>query len=171
MPLSGNRQNFYLKSLGQRPPRTLFRGVSETHEQLVERFFNQPGVKHTAQREAIVRAFLGVTEHISIDDLLTRVREQHPGVGYATVYRTLRLLKQAGVADERHFGDGKALYEPAHEHHHDHLICTSCGTIVEFENDEIEALQEKVAARNGFRMLGHKMEIYGLCPNCVKEAP
>ena len=99
------------------------------------------------------------------------MRAQHPAIGYATVYRTLRLLKQAGVIDERHFGDGKALYEPAHEHHHDHLICTiSCHTIVEFENEKIEALQEKVAERNGFRMLGHKMESYGLCPNCSERS-
>lgn len=135
-------------------------------QQVIERFFGQSGVKHTSQREAIVREFLGVTDHVSIDDLLARVRVQHPKVGYATVYRTLRLLKDAGVADERHFGDGKALYEPSNDHHHDHLICTHCGKIVEFENEEIEALQEKVAALHGFTMDGHKMEIYGLCADC-----
>src|SRR6476619_2174136 len=103
----------------------------------LEKFFEEHGVKHTAQREAIVREFLNTKEHISIDELLRRVRVQHPSVGYATVYRTLRLLKEVGLADERHFGDGKALYEPIGEHHHDHLICTSCHKIVEFENDEI----------------------------------
>jgi len=132
------------------------------------RIFEEHGVKHTAQREAIVREFLATKEHVSIDDLLTRVRVAHPNVGYATVYRTLRLLKEIGIADERHFGDGKALYEPIGENHHDHLVCTKCAKIVEFENDDIETLQERVAAEHGFTISDHKMEIYGLCADCQK---
>ncbi len=132
------------------------------------RIFEEHGVKHTAQREAIVREFLATKEHVSIDELLRRVRLTHPSVGYATVYRTLRLLKEIGIADERHFGDGKALYEPIGEHHHDHLICTRCGKIVEFENDAIETLQLGVAREHGFVISGHKMELYGLCSDCQK---
>src|SRR5438105_1724791 len=120
--------------------------------QVIDRFFGEQGIKHTLQRDAIVSEFLAVKEHISIDDLLARVRTQHPKVGYATVYRTLSLLKEAGVADERHFGDGKALYEPMSEHHHDHLICTVCGKIVEFENRQIEAQQDEVARAHGFKI-------------------
>jgi Fur family transcriptional regulator, ferric uptake regulator len=134
----------------------------------LSQLFEEHGVKHTAQREAIVREFLATKEHVSIDELLRRVRVAHPGVGYATVYRTLRLLKEMGLADERHFGDGKALYEPISDHHHDHLICTRCMKIVEFENEDIEALQDGVAKKHGFVISGHKMEIYGLCLDCQK---
>lgn len=130
--------------------------------------FDEHGVKHTAQREAIVREFLSTKEHITIDELLRRVKTSHPNVGYATVYRTLRLLKDVGIADERNFGDGKTLYEPIGEHHHDHLICTRCAKIIEFENDEIEVLQEAVAETHGFTITGHKMELYGLCADCQK---
>lgn len=135
----------------------------------LDEFFTRAKVKRTSQREAIVREFVSSREHVSIDELLRRVRADHPNVGYATVYRTLRLLKQVGVADERHFGDGKTLFEPITGDHHDHLICQRCHTIVEFENDEIEALQASVAASHGFKMTGHKMEIYGICPACQKK--
>lgn len=131
-------------------------------------FFIRAKVKRTQQREAIVREFVSSKEHVSIDELLRRVRNDHPNVGYATVYRTLRLLKQIGVADERHFGDGKTLFEPITDHHHDHLICQRCHKIVEFENEEIEALQADVAKTHGFKMTGHKMEIYGVCPSCQR---
>jgi Fur family transcriptional regulator, ferric uptake regulator len=147
------------------------RKIVPTVSDSLARFFETNGVKHTAQREAIVREFLNLKEHVTIDDLLRRVRSSHPGVGYATVYRTLRLLKEVGLADERHFGDGKALYEPITEHHHDHLICTSCHKIVEFENEEIETMQQSVAKLHGFEISGHKMELYGLCPECqAKDA-
>lgn len=131
-------------------------------------FFVRAKVKRTQQREAIVREFVSSKEHVSIDELLRRVRNDHPNVGYATVYRTLRLLKQIGVADERHFGDGKTLFEPITDHHHDHLICQRCHKIVEFENEEIESLQADVAKTHGFKMTGHKMEIYGICPACQR---
>lgn len=131
-------------------------------------FFIRAKVKRTQQREAIVREFVSSKEHVSIDELLRRVRNDHPNVGYATVYRTLRLLKQIGVADERHFGDGKTLFEPITDDHHDHLICQRCHKIVEFENEEIEALQADVAKTHGFKMTGHKMEIYGVCPSCQR---
>jgi Fur family ferric uptake transcriptional regulator len=137
-------------------------------DRIFEKIFEEHGVKHTAQREAIVREVLNTQEHISIDELLRRVRVQHPSVGYVTVYRTLRLLKEVGIADERHFGDGKAFYEPIGEHHHDHLICTSCQRIVEFEDDEIEAMQDAVAKKHGFVISGHKMELYGLCEDCQR---
>src|SRR5262245_13753678 len=90
----------------------------------------------TQQRELIVDSFLRCKDHVSIDDLLARVRKRNKRVGYATVYRTLRLLVDSGLAHQRQFGDGQARYEVAGEHH-DHLICTSCGLILEFEDDEI----------------------------------
>lgn len=118
----------------------------------------------TAQREAIVDQFLKTQEHISIEELLGRVRKRHARVGYATVYRTLKLLVDSGLAIERHFGDGQSRYEVVGEHH-DHLICASCGLILEFEDDDIEELQEKIAQRLGnFTVVRHRHELYALCP-------
>jgi Fur family transcriptional regulator, ferric uptake regulator len=118
----------------------------------------------TQQRELIVDMFLRCKNHISVDELLARVRKRNRKVGYATVYRTLKLLVESGLAIQRQFGDGQARYEVEGEHH-DHLICTRCGLILEFEDPEIEALQEKIAQRlGGFQVMRHRHELYGLCP-------
>lgn len=125
------------------------------------------GLKTTSQREVIVDAFLNSAAHVSIDELLGDVRKRHPRVGYATVYRTIKLLVDAGLAAQRQFGDGQTRYEVAgpETRHHDHLICKECGLILEFENNEIERLQELVAKRlGGFKIVQHKLELYGLCP-------
>jgi Fur family ferric uptake transcriptional regulator len=119
----------------------------------------------TQQRELIVDYFLRCTDHVSIDDLLAKVRKRNAKVGYATVYRTLKLLVDAGLAVQRQFGDGQARFELAGEHH-DHLICTKCGLIIEFEDEEIEALQDRVAERFEFRLQRHRHELYGLCRDC-----
>ncbi len=124
----------------------------------------------TAQREAIVEQFLRTRDHVSIDELLTKVRKRHPKVGYATVYRTLKLLVDCGLAVERRFGDGQARFEVVGDHH-DHLICVKCGLILEFEDDEIERLQDRIAERlGGFSVLRHRHELYGLCPKAAGEA-
>ncbi|HEY1555691.1 MAG TPA: transcriptional repressor [Kofleriaceae bacterium] len=118
----------------------------------------------TAQREAIVEQFLRTRDHVSIDELLVKVRKRQPKVGYATVYRTLKLLVDSGLAVERQFGDGQARFEVVGDHH-DHLICVHCGLILEFEDDEIERLQDRIATRLGnFTVLRHRHELYGLCP-------
>ena len=125
------------------------------------------GLKTTNQRELIVDVFLRCSDHVSVEELLTRVRERSAKVGYATVYRTMKLLVEASLAAPRQFGDGQTRYEVAGAEmpHHDHLICVQCGLILEFENDEIEALQDKVANRlGGFHIVRHKLELYGLCP-------
>ena len=124
----------------------------------------------TSQREAIVEQFLRTRDHVSIDELLGKVRKRHPKVGYATVYRTLKLLVDSGLAVERQFGDGQARYEVVGDHH-DHLICMKCGLILEFEDDEIERLQDNIAQRlGGFTVLRHRHELYGLCPKAAGEA-
>jgi Fur family ferric uptake transcriptional regulator len=123
----------------------------------------------TAQREAIVEMFLRTRDHVSIDELLTKVRKRQPRVGYATVYRTLKLLVDSGLAVERQFGDGQARYEVVGDHH-DHLICVKCGLILEFEDDEIERLQDRIASRlGGFKVLRHRHELYGLCPKAAGD--
>jgi Fur family transcriptional regulator, ferric uptake regulator len=126
-------------------------------------------LKSTAQRDTIARVFLETQRHISVEELYNEVRRRNPRIGYATVYRTMKLLTECGIAAERHFRDGEARYESAQKRHHDHLICESCGKIVEFEEARIEALQEEIAKRLGFRFTGHKMELYGVCRECQRS--
>jgi len=122
-------------------------------------------LKRTRQREAILDVFLQTTGHISSDDLFQRVREHHPTIGYTTVYRTMKLLCDAGLAVERNFEDGVTRYEIPHEHH-DHLVCVRCGRIIEFECRMIEAAQERIAREYSFRLLRHRHELYGHCEKC-----
>lgn len=139
----------------------------QTFRDRLQSYMDQKGLRSTSQRRLVTETFFQSTGHLSIEDVLGRVRAEDPGVGYATVYRTLKLLKECGLAIERHFGDGVSRYEVAHEDdHHDHLICLGCNTIVEFEDDGIEKLQEKLARRHGYLLQGHKHELYGLCPTC-----
>ena len=133
-------------------------------------FLLRQRLKTTRQRELIVDQFFRSSGHISIDDLLARVRKQSKHVCYATVYRTLKLLTDCGLAAPRQFGDGQTRFEVAEEgaRHHDHLICVQCGLILEFENDEIEKLQDEMASRlGGFKVVRHKLELYGLCPKAM----
>jgi len=128
------------------------------------------GLKSTRQRDLILDEFLRAGEHLSTEELYLRLREQHPHIGYATVHRTLKLFAECGIAEPRHFGDGQTRYESsAREEHHDHLICTVCGAIVEFENPQIEALQESVASQHGFRIVRHRLELYGCCAACQRQ--
>jgi Fur family ferric uptake transcriptional regulator len=128
------------------------------------------GLRSTAQRRLVTDVFFRSEGHLSLEDLLARARRRDPRVGYATIYRTMRLLKECGLAYERHFEDGVSRYEVAHsDEHHDHLICVRCHRIVEFEDEEIERLQEQLAERNGFALLRHKHELYGICSQCRRE--
>ena len=125
------------------------------------------GLRSTEQRRVVTEMFFATNGHLSIEDLLDQVRIEEPRIGYATVYRTLKLLKECGLAFERHFGDGVSRYEVAWEdEHHDHLICVECEKIIEFEDDAIEDLQHKVAAKHGFKLVRHKLELYGVCADC-----
>ncbi len=136
--------------------------------QILNRFLDQKGMKHTRQRELIASTFFRTKKHIRIEELLEEVRKQEPSIGYVTVYRTLLLLKECGLAHQRHFGEGHSLFENAGEHH-DHMICIKCGTIVEFEEERIEHLQEEIASQYNFKIVSHKHEIYGACSRCQNE--
>ena len=130
------------------------------------------GLKLTRQREDILRAFLVADKHVGVEELLRRVRRRNPRVGHATVYRTMKVLSAAGLAAERHFVDGVTTWEPWCEEqseHHDHLICTGCGGIVEFHDPRIERLQDEVAEARGFVLTRHRMELYGLCGSCRSD--
>jgi Fur family ferric uptake transcriptional regulator len=130
-------------------------------------YLDRSGLKATRQRELIARAFFATNTHVSAETLYRRVSARDRRIGLVTVYRTLKLLMEAGLAHERQFGEGRALFEHASsDRHHDHMICTHCGKIAEFENCEIEALQEEVARRLGFTIHYHKLELYGLCSEC-----
>ena len=134
-------------------------------------FLAKKRLKSTRQRDLIVDEFLAMRGHISLEDLYALVRAKNPAVGFSTVYRTMRLLEEAGLAHERHFEQGRTLYERADaKSHHDHLICEKCHHIIEFENDALEALQRKVAIGFGFVITNHRHEIYGLCPKARGEA-
>ena len=138
-----------------------------------EEFVRKHGLKSTQQRDAIVDQFLKSNGHISIDDLLTRVKRKHPNIGYATVYRTMKLLAECGIAAARQFGDGQTRYEVMlDEHHHDHLICVQCGWILEFEDPETERRQDRIAAAHDMRVRSHRHEIYADClrPECDRRA-
>jgi len=135
-------------------------------EQLSE-YLSGQGLKSTRQRDVVLNAFVSAGRHLSAEELYLLVKKSNPGIGYATVYRTLKLLAGAGLADERRFEDGFTRYEyNASDGHHDHLICTRCGRIIEFENERIEQLQQDVARKNRFKVQSHKLELYGLCSDC-----
>lgn len=125
------------------------------------------GLKVTRQREIILDGFLSSPSHLSAEELYLRLRKNNPNIGYATVYRTMKLLADSGIASERHFGDRQTRYEPnTSEDHHYHLICNSCGKIIEFEDSEIETLLGKTAAAHDFTLSHQRLELYGLCPTC-----
>jgi len=128
------------------------------------------GLKATRQRDLIVDTFFSQTGHLSVDELVEKAKQRDPSIGAATVYRTMKILADAGLASARHFEGGQTRYEAALDrHHHDHLICTSCGNIVEFENERIEELQDRVAEEHGFTVMHHKLELYGLCAECKQR--
>lgn len=133
-------------------------------------FIAERGLKATRQRDVVVDALFSEPGHLAIDELVEKARRRDPSIGAATVYRTMKILTEAGVASVRHFEGGQTRYEAAVDrHHHDHMICTSCGSIVEFENERIEELQDRVAAEHGFVVTHHKLELYGLCRPCQER--
>ena len=128
-------------------------------------------LRSTEQRRLIIDTLFDTGEHVTLDGLLRQVRAVDSRVGYATVYRTMKLLADSGIVQEHKFGDGFTRYELVdEEHHHDHLICLECGKITEFEEPLIEELQARVAQRYGFTVKQHKHEIYGVCAECSKPA-
>ena len=133
----------------------------------LQAFIDTRGLKRSKQRDLIAEIFFASEGHISIDELWAAVRKQAPRVSQATVYRTMKLLVEAELAHSRQFQDGFMRYEPSdQDSHHDHIICTSCGKIVEFLNADIERMQEEVAINHGFTLTDHKMELYGACRQC-----
>lgn len=151
-------------ALSSRPPK-----VPVDRFAIFKEHLREQGLKSTSQRDTIARVFFASQRHISVEELYQAVKSVSSGIGYATVYRTVKLLTECGLAVERHFRDGEARYETAGEGgQHDHLLCERCGAIVEFDEPDIDALQAAVARRFGFRFTGRKMELYGVCRACQK---
>ena len=133
----------------------------------LESFMNKRGLRSTEQRRLIIDTLFDASEHITIDGLLSEVRAIDPKVGYATVYRTLKMLTESGVVQEHKFGDGHTRYELADANsHHDHLICLECGRVDEFVDDVIEKRQKAVAESNGYALAQHQLALYGYCADC-----
>jgi Fur family transcriptional regulator, ferric uptake regulator len=138
-------------------------------KRIFQDFTLREGLKSTRQRDIILDSFLSSKKHMSVEELYLKIRAKHPGIGYATVCRTLKLFAKSGIAHEIHFGDGQTRYDHISEgEHHDHLVCTGCGVIEEFENKTIEDLQTAVADSHNFLIKSHKLELYGLCVSCRK---
>jgi Fur family transcriptional regulator, ferric uptake regulator len=142
------------------------RSKQEQRMELFHSRLRDRGLKSTSPRDDIARVFFGLGRHISAEELYVEVKKINPHVGYATIYRTLKLLKECELLTERHFDEDQARYEVAGEHHHDHFICERCGQIVEFEDDAIERMQQDVAKKLGVVLTRHKLELYGLCADC-----
>lgn len=129
------------------------------------------GLRRTAQRDLILEVFLGMEEHLTSEDLYWIVQKKDPTVGHTTVYRTMKLLTEAGLAREVRFGDNKTYYEHHYDHeHHDHMICTECGKVIEFLSAEIEELQDEMADKFGFKPTHHSLRMWGICAECQVRA-
>jgi Fur family transcriptional regulator, ferric uptake regulator len=127
-------------------------------------------LKRSEQREVILDTFLRSERHLSVDDLLQLVQKRRPDIGRTTVYRTLKLLQSAGLAQELVL-QGQTRFEREYKReHHDHFICKGCGEIFEFSSAEIERLQDEIAADLGFVIEGHRHQIYGYCRSCTNSA-
>jgi Fur family ferric uptake transcriptional regulator len=142
----------------------------QKEKQIFLEHIQKAGLRKTAQRDLILEIFLKTEEHLSSEDLYWLVQKQDATVGHTTVYRTLKLLTEAGLAREVRFGDGKSYYEHHYNHeHHDHMICTECGKVIEFFSPELEALQDAMAEKYEFKLTHHSLRILGICSDCQKR--
>ncbi|MBW7852308.1 MAG: transcriptional repressor [Rhodospirillales bacterium] len=122
----------------------------------------EKGMKMTEQRRVIARVLSDAQDHPDVEEVYRRATAVDPRISIATVYRTVRLFEEADILERHDFGDGRARYEEAPSNHHDHLIDVNSGKVIEFQSDEIEALQREIARRYGYRLIGHRLELYGV---------
>jgi Fur family ferric uptake transcriptional regulator len=127
------------------------------------------GGKRSKSRALIMEIFFRSGRHLTVEELARKVRARNRDIGPATIYRTLKLLARLGYAKELDFGEGAKRYETSLTSHHDHLVCTECGQVSEFEEPRIEFLQEEVARQHGFSPTMHRLAIYGYCPRCLPQ--
>lgn len=128
----------------------------------LEKKCEEKGLKMTGQRRTIARVLSESEDHPDVEMLYQRSSDIDSGISIATVYRTVRLFEEAGIIAKHDFGDGRSRYEEANDEHHDHLIDMRSGQVIEFSNDEIEKLQEAIANQLGYKLVGHRLELYGV---------
>jgi len=147
--------------------------MSESNDTIEElkKIVKQKGLKYTEQREIVLKILLSATDHLSAEEVYNSIKEEYPesNIGIATVYRALGFLEEVSLITSLTFGNDSKKYESNNKAHHDHLICTSCGKIVEFMDEEIEKRQEKIAKKNKFVITSHSMQLYGICQDCVNK--
>jgi Fur family transcriptional regulator, ferric uptake regulator len=146
--------------------------MSDFHEEkeILLDYVQKQGLRRTAQRDLILEVFLRTEDHLSSEDLYWIVQKEDASIGQTTVYRSLKLFTEAGLAREVRLGDGVTYYEHHYKHgHHDHLICTDCGKVIEFFSAELEALQDEMAEQFKFKPTHHSLRILGLCEECQKK--
>ena len=136
-------------------------------EGLLTEYLKEKELKLTGQRKIILDAFLNTEVHVTAEELYDKLKKSNPGIGLTTVYRTLKLFSDCGLANELKFSDGVSHYEHLFGHeHHDHLVCINCGKYIEVCDPQIEELQKKLARENRFKILRHRMDLYGICDDC-----
>ena len=139
----------------------------EKEREILADYIRSRNMKRSEQRQLILDVFLKTEKHLTAEELYEIVKKKNPAIGYATIYRTMKLFNEAGLCRELQVEDGITRYEHLYNHeHHDHLVCTGCGNIIEIVSPEIEALQEKIAKKNAFTLKKHRLELYGLCKDC-----
>ena len=134
----------------------------------IENLCMEKGMKMTGQRRIIARVLSEATDHPDVEEVYRRAVRLDPRISIATVYRTVRLFEEASILERRDFGDGRSRYEEAGEEHHDHLIDVQSGKVIEFRSQEIEALQRTVAEQHGYKLVGHRLELFGVKLEKVK---
>ena len=136
-------------------------------KQVFQEHIQKKGLRRTSQRELILEVFLSTEDHLSSEDLYWLVQKEDPNIGQTTVYRTLKLLTDAGLAREVRLRDGRMYYEHHFDHeHHDHMICTECGRVIEFYSEDLERMQDEMADKYNFRPTHHSLRILGICEQC-----
>ncbi len=145
-----------------------------TLEEYLKKFkskIKSSGLNQSNQREQVIEVFFNFDHHVDVETLHSEVKKKYPKIGYTTIYRTLKMLETFNMALTHSFSESVTLFEPVKDEksHHDHLICLKCGLIIEFENKEIEILQNEVADKNSFLIKHHSLQIYGFCKSCQKK--
>lgn len=135
----------------------------------LEKLCHDKGLKMTEQRRVISHVLSDAVDHPDVEEVFKRASKIDPKISIATVYRTMRLFEDANVISKLDFGDGRARYESTRDDHHHHLIDLKTGEIIEFQNEEIEVLKEKIAAELGYELVGHRLELYGVRKKAIKE--
>ena len=131
-------------------------------ENKIERLCVEKGMKMTEQRRVIARVLSSAEDHPDVEEVYRRASDLDSRISIATVYRTVRLFEEASISERHDFGDGRARYEEISDEHHDHLIDIQSGKVIEFQNQEIEQLQKKIAKQHGMKLVGHRLELYGV---------